>query len=398
MLALAVGLLCGIAPAAAETVRWSEEVELSQGGALRVERYGEWGSRIIDLPGAGGIIRNEFSFTHAGREVRWTRKDSPTHAEPVLLDFITGVPVVVVPVRGGQDCARTGFPPQGLVAYRWENPAWRRMDASAIPPQWKANLLSAWNVQSRREYHGKLIPAKDKARLESRGAPAVQGKTVTELIHLASAGDEACIRWSPPPDAARDALSRQIREMVEAAPTVDAQLRATDTNPRTITREDYQRIQGKWTGWARLKNCEGMVEHVGPVRRSTATDSSFSSRLVGNYVVLSRTDAPVREFFTPTSTLFAVACDKEAIYLLDRSAATLLTIAVLSATGKPSGAVRVRLPQAETPPGKSWPRIWEARVSGRELLVTLGSYRYERMEFEGGTLLDVQELAAPLPF
>ena len=395
---LASALCVAALSACTQDARWEEEVVTHDGKSIRVERYARFNDLHTSLPGGQGNLIDEIAFQHGGRRIEWERAKSALNRQAVIFDVLEGVPVVVVPVRGLRDCTQVGFPYEGYAVYAWRDGEWRRLDAARLAKGMKINLVNSWHVMTRAQYHGQLVLARDKTNFEHYGIRLRQGTTLEELGRQYASGDEACIRYRPPANQERDALAQELQKALAAAARVPAVLRAEDPAPKSASRDDYWRAHGKWTGWGWLRDCEGVVERIGPLREATMEGSSSRVTLTGYEVVLQSADVSVKEVRLLSRPLDYVICAEGSVYLLQRPSADVLRIAKLSAQGRLMGAATIEIPGAAPPPKTPWAELWDPRIAGGVLAFTLARYKYDRTATEGGVLNDTQHFAAALPF
>jgi hypothetical protein len=215
--------------------------------------------------------------------------------------------------------------------------------------------------------------------------------------------DQPCLHSGPPANPERDALAAELQKAVEGGTPIAATLRSADEAPRTVSRDEYLREQGDWTGSARLRDCSGIVEGVRAVKQGTVCGSSLDLKVAGFEVLLAATNAPVRELWIvskpPRYSQGFVFCTEGAIYILERYTANDLSLRkVDAARGQLLGAARIEVPTSGPLPSRDWGDLWRPSVAGSEFSFAIARYEYELTPLQGGTLREIRRFVVPLPF
>jgi hypothetical protein len=134
-------LLVLITVACSKQRQWKEEVSLSDGRKVLVERGVTFGARNFE-PGQSltGAVNYWLKFVNPGngQSVRW---EDPGKLMPMILGIAHGIPYLVALPVSSSAHIEAGCPRPGYLFFRYEN-AWEPIRYSELPPAMhKRNLL-----------------------------------------------------------------------------------------------------------------------------------------------------------------------------------------------------------------------------------------------------------------
>jgi hypothetical protein len=376
-----------------ETVSWDEDVLQTDGQLLTVHRTVTYGPDGFGRSGRGQLKEQTIRFSHNGKKVEWENSDPwPIVYMPDILNFVNGIPVLVMPVHRWGPCEKYGFPQEGLVAFGYRNGRWDRIALAEIPTDLKVNLLrSTHAIQYWDGYKGKRITPAIKQDLERSGwGSTKQGQTIPEASKFFAAGEDSCARIHPLPDPALEASKQKNADAEINALALVAAVASSSNSPAKITPEDFRKAKGGWTGTGYLADsCKGVVDHIEPIRqyreRGAWSLVGYSLRLKdGSHIPIQQ---PNIKWAQAPASLESVTCDKNSIYAVRRNGKDQIIVHRFSHSGVLVDALRITLPEigqffAE---GK-WPMIWEVVPTNGQLDLSLGFYSYTATANLGGLL------------
>lgn len=376
-------------PFLSETVSWDEDVLQTDGQILSVHRTASYRADAYGRSGRGRLTEQTIRFSHNGRNIRWTNNDLwPIAYMPEILDVVSDMPVLVMPVHRWGPCAKYGFPQEGLVAFGYRNGHWDRIELSDLPKELRVNLLrSTHAIRYWHQYKDKRITPSDKKDLEQSGWGATkQDLSISESSKFYSDMDDSCARMRPPPNPGLDALKKKSADAEREAQTIAATFIKSSTAPEKISAEAFIKAKGQWTGFGYLAAaCKGVVERVEGIREYR---DGGAWHLIGYTLVLTTGNlVPIEQlnltFFQAPAALESIACDEREIYTLKRPSREQLLVHRFTHTGSLIGAVRIIIPAL--PEGK-WLELWEVTPENTGLHISLGSYSYTGTANQGGIL------------
>lgn len=311
---------------------------------------------------------------------------------PDVLDFVNGMPVLVMPVHRWGPCEKYNFPQEGLVAFGYRNGRWNRIAISDLPINLKVNLLrSTHAIQYWDEYKGKRITPSMKQDLERSGwGSTKQGQSISEASKFYAGYEDSCARIHPLPNPLLDAAKQQNAEAETRAQTLVATVTSTSNLPEKVSPDDFRNAKGGWTGTGYLaESCKGVVGQIEPLRQYR---DGGAWHLVGYTLVLRNgSHVPIQQpnikWAQAPAQLEAVTCDKNSIYAVKRQSKDHLIVHRFSLSGTLIDALRIMLPEVTQSfrEGK-WPMIWEVAPSNGRLDISLASYSYTGTANQGGML------------
>lgn len=390
-------------PFLSETVSWDEDVLLKGGQLLTVQRKATYGPDEFGRSGRGRLKEQTIRFSHNGQKIKWKNDDKwPIAYMPDILDFVNGIPVLVMPVHRWGPCNKHGFPQEGFVVFGYRNGDWSRIPITDLPKDLKVNLLrSTHAIRYWKEYSDKRITPSDKVKLEDGAGAAKPGQTISEASKFYAAYEESCARIRPLPNPLLDTAIERNMAAEKNARTLNAQLLQSSNSPEIISADDFLRAKGEWTGSGYLgSSCKGIVEGIGSLRQHL---DGGAWRMVGYKLVLKDgSDIPIQQpdikSAQAPASMEAVICNHNNIYSVKRQSKDQLVVHRFLQSGSLTDALRINLPDMSKfiPEGK-WPVVWEALVVNDQLNITLGVYSYPSTANLGGVLEQRVGYAIRLP-
>ena len=392
-------------PFMSQTVSWDEEVLLSDGQLLLVHRTETNGPDQWGRSGEGQLKEQTIYFSHNGKKIKWVNEDGwRLQNRPDILDFVNGVPVLVIPVHRWGQCEKYDFPQEGLVAFGYINDRWNRIPFSDLPEVLKVNLLrTTHDIKYSKAYKGERITPSYKQKREkgSNWGASEHGVSISEAIKSYKSKEESCARIHPPPDPKIDALKQENAEAEAHAQELVATVISSSNLPVKISPDEYRKVKGRWAGNAYLsESCRGIVYGIEPIRKYT---DGGSWHLVGCTLILdNETRIPFQEQnlkkFQAPILLNSVTCNQRFIYTVKQQSKDKLIVHRFSNSGILIDALSVLLPDISKffPEGK-WPGIWNVLAKEDLVTITFGTYSYTATADRGGVLEQQVSYNIPLP-
>lgn len=400
-------LLLGVAsiaeagiPFLSKTISWDEEVLLSDGQVITVQRTVTYGLLVNDTHlfgerGGGAPEKQTIHFFYNGRRIGWefSNPSNDYVMMPDIFGFINDMPILVLPAYGWKPCSTYDFPREGLVAFGYQDGHWNRIAINKLPITLKVNLLR--NTHDLRygfgdRYKDKLITASIKQELEKNGSRLTQGQLIPEAIKFYAGVEESCTRIHPLPNPALEAAKQHNIKKEVHAMTLVATLKASSNLPESISPDDFRRARGKWTGNGYLAvNCKGIVEGINPVRQYR--DGGGWS-LVGCMIVLENKKR------IPLGSAEFVTCDNNSIYAIRRQGRDQLIVHRFFHDGTPESTLNIKLPDVDKYFSKEkWPELWEVLPEKNQIAIVLTRYSYKTTANLGGILEQRLTYSVQLP-
>jgi hypothetical protein len=183
-----IGLCASALACASNDIRWSEEVRLSDGRIVQLQRRVELGESAFPLQQRGR--RKSIEICYAPLKLHW--KSSGAYI-PDIFDIVEGKAYMHVPVTGCYECRVTGYPAPNALYFVWENAAWKRISHDKFPAASQWNLLMSFVSAPGHEQedpHG-LITLEDKEARPS-SLSREQKRLGWRRVNESHAASEAC--------------------------------------------------------------------------------------------------------------------------------------------------------------------------------------------------------------
>jgi hypothetical protein len=120
---------------AGNDIRWTEEVKLSDGRIIQVQRRTELTESGFPVQKRGFYKYHEICYPPMG--IHW--KSKPGY-RPDIFDIVDGKAYVHVPITGCTECMLLGYPASDALYFVWEEGRWRRIAHEQFPEN------SVWNM------------------------------------------------------------------------------------------------------------------------------------------------------------------------------------------------------------------------------------------------------------
>lgn len=159
---MATTLAC--AACAADEIKWTEEVKLSDGRVIQLQRKVQLTVSGFPVQERGFVKYSEMCYPPMN--VRWK---SSGGFQPDIFDIVDGKAYVHVPISGCISCNYFGYPATDAIYFVWEKGVWKQIKHEEFPARSEWNLLISPVAPAGHESddpHG-LLTLKDKERRPS---------------------------------------------------------------------------------------------------------------------------------------------------------------------------------------------------------------------------------------
>jgi len=405
------------------TSSWTEDVLLHDGRLIKISRevcstfqlfYGDGGS-----PGMFGSwpdkhwLKFEHPDTH--ETIKWQGEQ---YFDPALLDFVDGVPYLVVFGRPDKNTEKIyGCPELPYIYLKYEKKGlwgkWISVPVEQAPVVLRDANLSQDDVSVDDDKHASLHAVQwNIEKVEGSSGGEFQAKiprsyedwySVNNNLNRKERHRNDCrpplVRPSPSPkfEAARQKINGAGLE----ADLVTATLLSTATTPETITAKAFSKSKGLWTGHGYLSSrCDGIVRTIEPIREYF---DNGGWHLTGSQLVLnSREEIPFQQtslskYQAPTIPQL-VTCGDNTIYAASPGNKDNLLVYRFAYSGRLIDALNIALPDvSKIATGKERMGIWELIPMEGHLSIVLADYSYTSTANLGGTINKKQTYAVNLP-
>lgn len=141
-----------------EHARWTEEVKLSDGKVIQIQRHVEIGAPMGRLEDRGSPRYHEICYPPMG--IHW--KSRPGY-KPDIFDIVGGKAYIHVSVSSQLQCYEQGSPATGAIYFVWENETWQRITHDEFP------AASEWNLM--------MQVSRGPSKNDPKGLITIEGKT-----------------------------------------------------------------------------------------------------------------------------------------------------------------------------------------------------------------------------
>lgn len=117
-------------------IRWTEEVKLSDGQVIEIQRHVELTESGFPVSRRGFDKYHEICYPPLG--IHWKSRGA---YKPDIFDIVDGKAYVHVRVDGGTQCWEQGYPKTGAIYFVWEGGRWKRITHEEFPAAAEWNLL-----------------------------------------------------------------------------------------------------------------------------------------------------------------------------------------------------------------------------------------------------------------
>lgn len=143
-------------------IRWTEEVKLSDGSVIQVQRHIEVGESGFPIQERGFDKYNELCYPPMG--IHW--KSKPGY-QPDIFDIVDGKAYMHVPVASSSTCWEQNSPETGAIYFVWDNGRWKRISHGDFPEKSKWNLLMQTKGGTSKTDPKGIVSLEEKARKDS---------------------------------------------------------------------------------------------------------------------------------------------------------------------------------------------------------------------------------------
>lgn len=120
---------------AGEHIRWTEEVKLSDGKVIQIQRHVELTESGFPTQKRGFDEYQEICYPPMN--IHWKSKAG---YKPDIFDIVDNKAYMHVPISDCSQCMAHGYPPTDALYFVWENGRWRRITQAEFPG------TSVWNL------------------------------------------------------------------------------------------------------------------------------------------------------------------------------------------------------------------------------------------------------------
>lgn len=182
-------------------IRWTEEVKLSDGKVIQIQRHVELTESGFPAQRKGFYRYHEICYRPMG--IHWKSK---TGYQPDIFDIVDGRAYIHVSISDCEKCRLHGFPKTNALYFVWESGQWKRIEHEDFPEasHWNLTLSSASNSRSIQEanyflpWAGKLLQFEDSLYLEQQ---RIGWKRVSDSYYWRDSCTK-CGRANPSPEQA----------------------------------------------------------------------------------------------------------------------------------------------------------------------------------------------------
>jgi hypothetical protein len=135
-IAAAIALCVSATACASNDIKWTEEVKLSDGHVVQVERRVELTESGFPVQKRGFAKYHELCYTPM--KIRWK---SQRGYQPDIFDIVDGKAYIHVPITGCYECRIHGDPDPNALYFVWDNDRWKRIRHEEFPRPSEWNLL-----------------------------------------------------------------------------------------------------------------------------------------------------------------------------------------------------------------------------------------------------------------
>lgn len=119
-----------------EHIRWTEEVKLSDGRVIQIQRHVELAEPMGRLQDRGSIRYHEICYPPMG--IHWKSRAGTL---PDIFDIVDGKAYMHVPISSCFSCERNGYPSTNAIYFVWDTARWKRVTHEDFPAASEWNLL-----------------------------------------------------------------------------------------------------------------------------------------------------------------------------------------------------------------------------------------------------------------
>jgi hypothetical protein len=172
-------------------IRWTEEVKLSDGKVIQIQRHVELTESGFPVQRKGFYKYHEICYPPMG--IHW--KSRPGY-QPDIFDIVDGKAYMHVPVGAQHECEEQGKPSPNALYFVWEDGKWKRISREEFPAasQWNLTLSASSNADAMKAMNN-LVPWEEKFRKLEDSLYFEQKRLGWKRINESYAQRAGCARW-----------------------------------------------------------------------------------------------------------------------------------------------------------------------------------------------------------
>lgn len=192
----------GVGAGGGDHIRWTEEVKLSDGRVIEIQRHVELTESGFPVQRRGFDKYQEICYPPMG--IHWKSKGG---YQPDIFDIVDGKAYMHVPVTSQKECYEQGSPPTGAIYFVWESGRWKRIKYEEFPASSEWNLLLQTKRGSPRTDPQDRITMQDKTtgKWNDWTMRDEQKRFGWKRVNESYASKDGCKRWSKEPGGCADA-------------------------------------------------------------------------------------------------------------------------------------------------------------------------------------------------
>lgn len=189
-------------------IRWTEEVKLSDGRVIQIQRHVEQGASGFPVQSKGAYLYHEICYPPLG--IHWKSKGA---YKPDIFDIVDGKAYMHVPVTSQLECYEQGSPATGAIYFVWESGKWKRISYEEFPAksEWNLTMSSSSNSRQMREM-GNHVPWEGKLRKLEDSLFIDQQRFDWKRVNESYARREGCKPYGKGPSWCADAKCTRLRD------------------------------------------------------------------------------------------------------------------------------------------------------------------------------------------
>lgn len=157
-------LSVALSACASNDIRWTEEVKLSDGRIIQVQRHVELTESGFPVQSRG--FNKYFEICYPPMNIHWKSKGG---YQPDIFDIVDGKAYMHVPIYDCFQCKTQDYPETDALYFVWDNGTWKRLKHEEFPAASEWNLEMSFKAAAGHEKddaHG-LVTLRDKERPSS---------------------------------------------------------------------------------------------------------------------------------------------------------------------------------------------------------------------------------------
>lgn len=173
-------------------IRWTEEVKLSDGKVIQIQRHVELTESGFPVSRRGFDKYHEICYPPLG--IHWKSRGG---YQPDIFDIVDGKAYVHVPVTMELPCMEQGYPETGAIYFVWEDGRWKRISHEEFPAAAEWNLLmTAKGGSTSTDARGSItLTEKTTGKWNDSGLRYEQKRFGWRRVNESYASREGCKRW-----------------------------------------------------------------------------------------------------------------------------------------------------------------------------------------------------------